>query len=693
MANNDIPVGIDLGTTFSAVAYLDQDGRPCTIPNSEGELTTPSVVFFDHDAVIVGSEAVYAGESEMGRLARAAKRDMGGVRYRKTVLNRFLPPEVIQSFVLKRLKADAELKLGPFSKAVITVPAYFNEPRRKATQDAGELAGIHVIDIINEPTAAALAYGIQRGFLNERGAAAQRELILVYDLGGGTFDVTLMEIDQTNFRAIATAGDVYLGGIDWDQRIYDFARQEIQSANDVNFDDDPILQEKLLSQCVRAKKSLTARSETVIRLEQNGKRFNVSINREQFAELTCDLLERTRLTTERLLREANCGWGDLTKLLLVGGSTRMPMVAEMLEKESDLTIDRSLSPDESVAHGAAIYAGILLKHGAGAGQGISVTNVSSHDLGVMGVDPTTRQPRRKIVIPKNCPLPAKSIKKFQVSKDGQQKIVVQVVEGGTEEGLGATTIGKCVVTDLPPDIKRGTEVRVGFHYLMSGRLDVVAEIPASGVRANSVIDRASGMAAEDLALWKTKLATGIDFLEFEPEIKSTPADSTPAKKPPHKKIVADPFVDRSAQKVTQEAVAERPARTPSRASKPQQKSSPPDSAPSPATPEPVKAASEPRETAGVDFEVDEHSGIFAFGDEDVKPEVGASALGVLAGLQENEGTQVVEPSNLKIHIDQGEEKNKPTAGDSVLDFLNQATDPQPSASDSALDDFLSQLDD
>ncbi len=522
MTDPTIPVGIDLGTTFSAIAHLDNQGRPCTIPNSEGELTTPSVVFFDSDAIIVGTEAAIAGETDHHRVARAAKRDMGGDRYRKSIDSRYLPPEIIQSFVLKRLKEDAELKLGEFTKAVITVPAYFNEPRRIATQDAGKLAGLDVIDIINEPTAAALAYGVQRGFLNTRGEAEERELILVYDLGGGTFDVTLMVIDQSRYSAIGTAGDVYLGGIDWDQRIYDYAAGEIENRHGIDLNSDTEFQEKLMNECVRAKKTLSARTETAIRLEYQGQRFKVELDRERFEDLTQDLLERTRLTTDRLLRDAKLGWQDLTRLLLVGGSTRMPMVTAMLERESGLQVDRSLSPDESVAHGAAIYAGILLKHGSAVGEGISVTNVNSHDLGVLGIDPKTREPRRKVVIPRNHKLPTKAAKKFITAKDGQQKIVVRVVEGGTETGQGATKIGKCVVTDLPDSIRKGTEVLVTFNYLSSGRIDVVAEIPSLNLSADSTIERASGMSNTQLAEWKRRLQKGVEFLD---EIPIDPPES------------------------------------------------------------------------------------------------------------------------------------------------------------------------
>ena len=221
MPSPTIPIGIDLGTTFSVVAYLDSTGRPCTIPNAEGDLITPSVVLFDGASTVVGKEAVKAASMEPERIADFAKHDMGSMFYSRKVGGESLPPEVIQSLILEKLKRDSELKLGPIHKAVVTVPAFFNEPRRKATQDAAQLAGLEILDIINEPTAAAIAFGHQVGFLDAKGEARQREVVLVYDLGGGTFDVTLMEIAGTDFTAIATGGDVYLGGIDWDRRLAD----------------------------------------------------------------------------------------------------------------------------------------------------------------------------------------------------------------------------------------------------------------------------------------------------------------------------------------------------------------------------------------------------------------------------------------------------------------------------------------
>ena len=219
MTRHSIPaVGIDLGTTFSLVAHLDSAGRPWTIPNAEGDMLTPSVVLFEGSSVVVGKEAVKAAALEPERIAQFVKRDMGSAVYSKAINGEHLPPEVIQSLILEKLKRDAEAKLGPFRKVVITVPAYFNEPRRKATQDAGHLAGLEVLDIINEPTAAAISFGVQEGFLTAKGEAKRPEKVLVYDLGGGTFDVTLMDIDGKNCTVVATAGDVCLGGIDFPGR-------------------------------------------------------------------------------------------------------------------------------------------------------------------------------------------------------------------------------------------------------------------------------------------------------------------------------------------------------------------------------------------------------------------------------------------------------------------------------------------
>lgn len=520
-ANNDcVPVGIDLGTTRSVVAHLDATGRPLTIQNLEGDATTPSVVFFDRKSVVVGKEAVKVAEYEPDRVAQFAKRHLGKEAFSMEVAGQKFPPEIVQALILKKLKADGENRLGPFEKCVVTVPAYFNEPRRKATQDAGRLAGLDVIDIINEPTAAALAFGVQQGFVNAEGRTDQLETVLVYDLGGGTFDVTLMEIEGNDYRAIATAGDVYLGGIDWDQRIADHVAEQFQIQHGLDPRKDPSHRLRLLAEAEDAKRSLSMRDEVHIRFAMDGKRIDVPLNREEFESLCGDLIDRTMFTTRRVLKEADRAFRDVSRLLLVGGSSRMPMVQNMLESESGLKVDRSLSADESVAHGAAIYAGILLESGMSEENRISVSNVNSHDLGILGVDSNTGQPRRSMMIPRNTPLPAMKGKRYKTSRDNQDSVSVNVVEGGDDQGRHCTNIGKCVVRDLPAGLPKATPVDVVFHYKQDGRLQILAQLPSIERRAKLTIERGSGLSEELMTWWKKRLDDGI----LNPPTEPPPAE-------------------------------------------------------------------------------------------------------------------------------------------------------------------------
>ena len=506
-------VGIDLGTTYSVIAYLNPDGNPKTILNEEGDLTTPSAVFFDRDSTIVGREAIKAAQFEAARLATHAKRDIGEAKFHKPVLGDQFPPEVIEALILIKLKRDAELRLGEFTKAVITVPAYFNEPRRKATQDAGRLAGLEVLDIINEPTAAAIAYGFQNGFIDRETSARQRELILVYDLGGGTFDVTLMEIDGKNYNTRATAGDVHLGGIDWDNRIVDHLAQAFQAEHGIDLRTVPEAYEMLLLEAAEAKRSLTARNQAKVQVTHEGKQSRVTLTRDQFEAMTADLLERTRLTVRRVLKDANVTWGDITRLLSVGGSTRMPMVQKMLQNESGKAVDRSLSPDEAVAHGAAIYAGTFFQQENPAQPRVVIQNVNSHDLGVLGLKKESLADQRKIMIHRNTPLPASHVSRFVTARDGQKNISVRVVEGGTDSGEGCNLIGKCLVSDLPKDLPASTAVEVTFQYQADGRLHVNANVPSAGREATMTIQRNSGFTEEQIKEWKQRIDAGLSLPE------------------------------------------------------------------------------------------------------------------------------------------------------------------------------------
>jgi molecular chaperone DnaK len=315
---------------------------------------------------------------------------------------------------------------------------------------------------------------------------------------------------------VATAGDVYLGGIDWDMRIVDFVSETFKEEFGVDPRENEQSLQTLMSEAEDAKHALSAREEVNIQFAHDGNRLRVPLSRDQFESLSGDLVDRTALTVKKVLREASRDWSDLTRLMLVGGSTRMPMIGQMLESESGLTTDRSLSADEAVAHGAAIYAGLLMADEDAPCKGMSVTNVNSHDLGVLGVEPGTGMRRRKVLIPRNTTLPAVGSSTFVTRKDGQANVKVLVIEGGDATGAGATHIGKCVVTDLPPDLPAKTPVKVAFNYSTNGRLAVDASLPEAGRHANTTIHRSSGLTDRLLDQWKQRIEAG-ELLEEQLE--------------------------------------------------------------------------------------------------------------------------------------------------------------------------------
>jgi len=495
-------VGIDLGTTYSVVARLDERGQPVTLVNAEGDRLTPSVVLLDGNDVVVGKEAMKAMSTEAEHVAECAKRDMGHRAYHRVLNGKQYPPEVIQAWILNKLRNDAVQQIGPFDKAVITVPAYFDEVRRKATQDAGYMAGCDVLDIINEPTAAAVAFGFQQGFLNAAGSTDEPRRVLVYDLGGGTFDVTVMEIRGSEFLALATDGDVALGGYDWDQRLLDMAAKAFQREHAIELRENPAAVGKLWRECEDAKRTLSARPKAPIVAEFQGKVSRVEVTRDQFEEATQDLLDRTRFTCVQALRAAGLDWSDLDRVLLVGGSTRMPMVRAMLQKISGRAPDASVAADEAVAHGAALQAGLVLAKRDGRAAAFSIRNVNSHSLGVVGVDPQTKRRRNGIVIPRNTPLPVSAKRRFKTAKPGQHSILVQIVEGESPSADDCMPIGRCTVADLPPGLPAKSPIDVSFHYRADGRLKVRVQVPQTSRRFETEIIRENCLSKEHMDAWR-----------------------------------------------------------------------------------------------------------------------------------------------------------------------------------------------
>lgn len=493
-------VGIDLGTTFSVVAVLDEMNRPHTLINAEGDKITPSAVFFEGTNTIVGKEAIKAMATDADQVAECAKRDLGYRVYHKILGGRQYPPEAIQAWVLNKLRVDAARQVGKFSKVVITVPAYFDEVRRKATQDAGYMAGFEVLDIINEPTAAAIAFGFQRGFLKPGHDAGSPKRILVYDLGGGTFDVTVMEIGGRDFVALATDGDVQLGGRDWDQRLVDFVAEEFIRQHQLDPREDPNTAGRLWRDCEDAKRTLSARVKANVSCDYQGRAVRIEISRDRFHELTQDLLDRTIFTTKQTLQAAGLTWRDIDRVLLVGGSSRMPAVHNALRQLSGKEPDCSVSPDEAVAHGAALHAGLLLDKASGHSPSFQIKNVNSHSLGVVATDPETRRPRNAILIPRNTPLPASAKRIFRTQKPGQKSILVQIIEGESASPADCSQIGKCTVRPLPPKLAPQTPIEVAFRYAENGRLTVLVSVAGQHVRHE--IQRENSLTAEQLDSWR-----------------------------------------------------------------------------------------------------------------------------------------------------------------------------------------------
>jgi molecular chaperone DnaK len=514
MFQENIPaVGIDLGTTFSAVSRLDERGLPQTLVNAEGDHLTPSVVLFDGDEVVVGKEALKAMAVESNCVAECSKRDVGHQAFHKTLHGKQYPPEVIEAFILNKLRRDAQQQIGPFTKVVITVPAYFDEVRRKATQDAGYMAGFEVLDIINEPTAAAVAFGFQQGYLNEEGSSSEPQHVLVYDLGGGTFDVTVMEIRGTEFIALATDGDVRLGGYDWDQRLVDIVAESFVRQHKFDPREDPIAAGKLWRECEDAKRTLSARSKATVACDHKGLAVRIEISRQQFEEATLDLLDRTRFTTVQSLRAAGLDWSDLDRLLMVGGSTRMPMVHAMLRQLSGKEPDASVAADEAVAMGASLHAGLILAQKQGKPPVFTIKNVNSHSLGVVGVDPLTGRRRNGTLIPRNTPIPVTAKRTFKTRKENQRSILVQIVEGESPSADDCTQLGKCSVRHLPDELPAGSPVEVLFHYQPNGRLKVRVNVPGAERQMATEIVRENSLSKEHLDGWR-KYICGMEPTDY-----------------------------------------------------------------------------------------------------------------------------------------------------------------------------------
>jgi molecular chaperone DnaK len=507
-------VGIDLGTTFSAIATLDDRGQPVTLPNREGEMLTPSAVLIQDGGAVVGQAARDVALEQPDRVATLIKRSMGHPSFGRLVAGREFRPETLSAIILRKLVQDAELRIGPVAKAVITVPAYFDDTRRKATKDAGRIAGLDVLDILDEPTAAALAYSFQpsragAGLAPDQVLPQEQRTVLVYDLGGGTFDVTLVRLSQRRFESLAIEGDVRLGGKDWDDRLVDHVAGQFQKQFGEDPRSDPQSLAVLSSAAERAKRTLSKLNQTTITCTHAGKVLTVPITRPEFEGLTRDLLTRTRLTTQEVLRRASLGWEKVDRILLVGGSTHMPMTGQMLQEITGKQPDNSLAVSEVVARGAAIHAGIVTARGGGEegltldaevrgalGQVVEI-NVNSHSL---GIEVKHQQERiNDVLIPKNTQLPTAASRVYRTVVENQQRVRVKVLQGEAHQADACISIGECWIEDLPANLPKYSPIQVRCGCGSNGLIDVMALEMTSGKLARAEIHRSIGLPEEEIA--------------------------------------------------------------------------------------------------------------------------------------------------------------------------------------------------
>ena len=481
-------VGIDLGTTNSVVAVLEA-GEPVVIPNSEGARTTPSVVAFSKSGeVLVGEVAKRQAITNHDRTFRSIKRFMGQNWHSEDIDGKKYTPQEISARTLMKLKRDAEAYLGDtVTQAVITVPAYFDDAQRTATKEAGQIAGLEVLRIINEPTAAALAYGLDKG--------SQEETVLVFDLGGGTFDVSVLEIGDGVFEVKSTHGDTHLGGDDWDQRVMDWLVTQFKAAHGVDLSKDRMAIQRLKEAAEKAKIELSQVPQTQINLPfitatENGPlHLDESLTRAKFQEMTADLLERCRKPFEQAITDAGLTKGQIQHVFLVGGSTRMPAVQELVQSFTGKEPNRTVNPDEVVAVGAAVQAGVL----RGDVKDILLLDVTPLSLGI-----ETKGCVMTRLIERNTTIPTRRTETFTTAEDMQPSVEIHVLQGEREMASYNKTLGKFQLVDLPPAPRGVPQIEVTFDIDANGIVHVSAKDRATNKEQSMTITGQSSLSKDDI---------------------------------------------------------------------------------------------------------------------------------------------------------------------------------------------------
>jgi len=481
-------VGIDLGTTNSVVSFLEA-GDPVVIPNSEGSRTTPSVVAFSKSGeVLVGEVAKRQAITNPDRTIRSVKRHMG-TDWAIDIDGKKYTAQEISARTLMKLKRDAEAYLGDtVTQAVITVPAYFDDAQRTATKEAGQIAGLEVLRIINEPTAAALAYGLDKG--------QHDEIVLVFDLGGGTFDVSVLEIGDGVFEVKSTHGDTKLGGDDWDQRVIDWMVNQFKAAHGIDLANDRMATQRLKEAAEKAKIELSQVQQTQINLPfitatpDGPLHLDESLSRAKFQEMTADLLERCRIPFEQAIKDAGMAKGQIDHVILVGGSTRMPAVQELVVGFTGKEPNKSVNPDEVVAIGAAIQAGVL----KGEVKDVLLLDVTPLSLGI-----ETKGGVMTRLIERNTTIPTRRTEVFTTAEDMQPSVEIHVLQGERDMASYNKTLGKFQLVDLPPAPRGVPQIEVTFDIDANGIVHVAAKDRATSKEQSMTITGQSSLNKDDIA--------------------------------------------------------------------------------------------------------------------------------------------------------------------------------------------------